>query len=115
MKALIIVDVQNDFCEGGPLEVKDSSSIFPFINHLVKYEEFSKIFITKDWHTKNHTSFAVNRNKKPFDSIIDSNGDEEILWPVHCVQYSKGAEVSSLLDLDGKQAVEIKKGFIPNE
>ena len=75
MKALIIVDVQNDFCEGGTLEVKGSNSIFPFINHLAKFEEFSKIFITRDWHPANHTSFAINRNMKPFESIKNSDGE----------------------------------------
>lgn len=50
MKALIIVDVQNDFCEGGSLEVKNSNAIFPFINHLIKEEDFEKIYVTKDWH-----------------------------------------------------------------
>ncbi len=75
MKALIIVDVQNDFCEGGTLEVKGSSSIFPFINQLIKFEDFEKIFITKDWHPAHHSSFAVNRNMKPFESTKDSNGN----------------------------------------
>ena len=75
MKALIIVDVQNDFCEGGTLEVKGSNSIFPFINQLIKFEDFEKIFITKDWHPAHHSSFAVNRNMKPFESTKDSNGN----------------------------------------
>jgi nicotinamidase/pyrazinamidase len=91
MKALIIVDVQNDFCEGGALEVAGSNSIFPFINELVKYEDFSKIFVTKDWHPAIHTSFAVNHGKKPFEMIVDGNGENEMLWPVHCVKYQKGA------------------------
>lgn len=66
MKALIVVDVQNDFCEGGSLEVKESNKIFPFINELLKDESFDKIFITKDWHPKGHLSFAANHNKQPF-------------------------------------------------
>jgi nicotinamidase/pyrazinamidase len=65
MKALIIVDVQNDFCEGGSLEVKNSNSIFPFINQLLKDQEFGKIFITKDWHPIDHYSFAANHQKMP--------------------------------------------------
>lgn len=115
MKALIIVDVQNDFCEGGSLEVKNSNTIFPFINHLVKYEDFSKIFITKDWHPLTHSSFAINHDKQPFEAIINSEGENQILWPVHCVQYSKGSELSSLLDLDGKKVIEIRKGYNLNE
>lgn len=66
MKALIIVDVQNDFCEGGSLEVKNSNQIFPFINELIRREEFLKIYVTKDWHPKNHNSFAINHQKQPF-------------------------------------------------
>ena len=91
MKALIIVDVQNDFCEGGSLEVKYSNQIFPFINNLVKHQEFSKIFVTRDWHPKDHTSFAISHNLKPFDTIIDANGETEYVWPVHCAQYTRGA------------------------
>jgi len=105
MKALIIVDVQNDFCEGGSLAVANSNTIFPFINELVKYEDFSKIYVTKDWHPANHTSFAANHGKNPFELIVDENGENEMLWPAHCVQYGKGAELSHLLDLNGKKAI----------
>ncbi len=72
MKALIIVDVQNDFCEGGSLEVKNSNNIFPFINQLIQFEEFTRIFITKDWHPLNHSSFAVNHGKQPFETITNA-------------------------------------------
>ncbi len=115
MKALIIVDTQNDFCEGGSLEVKGSNMIFPFINELVRDEEFEKIFVTEDWHPKGHLSFASNHNRQPFDVINDSNGEVQILWPNHCVQYSKGAELSPLLDLSEKKYVEVRKGHIMHE
>ena len=61
-KALIIVDPQNDFCEGGPLGVKGSSDIFPVINKIRKEISFDFVFITLDWHPLDHTSFAINHN-----------------------------------------------------
>jgi len=63
MKALIIVDVQNDFCKGGSLEVTKSNDIFPFINQLIKYEDFAQIYVTEDRHPKDHSSFATNQKK----------------------------------------------------
>ena len=65
-KALIIVDAQNDFCEGGPLGVKGSKDIFPVLNQLKKHNEFKTIVLTKDWHPENHMSFAKNHDKEPF-------------------------------------------------
>lgn len=115
MKALIIVDAQNDFCQGGSLEVKNSNSIFPFINNLIKEEEFTKIFITKDWHPKDHSSFAINNGLKPFQTKFDSNGEIEYVWPVHCAQYTKGAELSPLLDFSDKSYIEIRKGYIKDQ
>jgi len=61
-KGLIIVDPQNDFCEGGPLGVNDSHTIFPFINRLKNDLKFDKVFVTMDWHPENHISFAKNHN-----------------------------------------------------
>lgn len=69
MKALIVVDPQNDFCEGGSLGVKDSSLIFPCINDLKKNPHFSCTFITQDWHPAGHVSFAVNHNMEPFSQL----------------------------------------------
>lgn len=67
MKALVLVDIQNDYCEGGAMETKGSNVIFPFINELVKKQEFSKIIAVKDWHPENHSSFAIYLDKKPLD------------------------------------------------
>lgn len=67
MRALIIVDPQNDFCTGGSLAVPNSNDIFPTINCLKnKKEFFSAVFITKDWHPLDHISFAVNHDTQPF-------------------------------------------------
>ncbi len=88
--ALIIVDVQNDFCSGGALEVKNAESIIPVINQI--RDKFDYVFLTKDWHPLNHVSFAKNHNKNPGEIIELKNGVKQILWPVHCVQNSKGAD-----------------------
>ena len=90
MKALVVVDVQNDFLPGGSLEVPFGDMIIPVINLLQNY--FDLVVTTQDWHPQNHKSFASNHlNQKPFDEI-DLNGINQILWPDHCVQGSSGAE-----------------------
>lgn len=66
--ALIVVDVQNDFCEGGPLGVKGSKEIFPFINSLRRFN-FEMVVVTQDWHPDTHLSFAKNHQKEPFTEI----------------------------------------------
>lgn len=93
MKALLLVDIQNDFLPGGALAVKEGNQIIPIVNKLLEYN-FDVIVATKDWHPKNHGSFAVNHNKQPGEKVM-LNGLEQILWPVHCVQGSFGAEFSS--------------------
>ena len=96
MKALIIVDLQNDFLPGGTLEVKMSDVIIPLINKL--QEKFPLIVATQDWHPANHGSFASNhKNKKEFDKTT-LGGVDQILWPDHCVQGTIGAEISGELN-----------------
>ncbi len=96
MKALIIVDVQNDFLPGGALEVPMGDVIIPLINIL--QEKFPLVIATQDWHPANHGSFASNhKNKKVFDKIT-LGGVEQILWPDHCVQGTIGAELSGELN-----------------
>ncbi len=90
MKALILVDLQNDFCPGGALAVNEGDRIIPLINDLQK--NFELIVATQDWHPKDHGSFARNHNKKPGEKII-LNGLEQILWPDHCVQGTLGSEL----------------------
>lgn len=97
MKALIIVDIQNDFLPGGHLAVKGGDEIIPIVNELVYKFEF--VIATQDWHPANHGSFASNHdNKNPGDQIV-LNGLNQILWPAHCVQYSHGAEFSKALEI----------------
>lgn len=93
MKALIIVDVQNDFLPGGALAVTEGDRVIPVINQLS--QEFDLVFTTQDWHPANHCSFAASHpGKKPGDRIL-IDGQEQILWPVHCVQNTHGAELAA--------------------
>jgi nicotinamidase/pyrazinamidase len=96
MKALIIVDLQNDFLPGGALPVPHGDEVVPLANELQRH--FDLVVATKDWHPPDHGSFAENHpGKKPGDRII-LDGIEQILWPVHCVQNTRGAEFAPSFD-----------------
>ena len=90
MKALIIIDIQNDFLPGGSLEVKDGDKIITLINEMM--DNYDHIIATKDWHPSNHVSFASNHPGKIIGDIIKINGLNQILWPDHCIQDSYGSE-----------------------
>lgn len=90
MKALLLVDIQNDFLPGGALAIKDANQIIPLVASLVTYP-FDLIIATKDWHPADHGSFASQYQKKPGEQV-NLDGIEQILWPDHCVQNSWGAE-----------------------
>ncbi|MGP1500696.1 MAG: bifunctional nicotinamidase/pyrazinamidase [Bergeyella cardium] len=110
-KALIVVDVQNDFCKGGALAVPGANEIIPYINTLIKRNDYDEIIFTQDWHPAHHKSFASNNDKKVGD-IISLNGTPQIMWPKHCVQRSFGAKFHK--DLDTSKATHIiKKGTHP--
>lgn len=108
MKALVIIDVQNDFCEGGALEVPQGSEVVPIINKLIP--KFDIVIQTQDWHTPSHSSFASSHTgKDPYDTVELDYG-QQVLWPDHCVQGTSGAEFHP--DLITKQSqVIIRKGF----
>ena len=90
MNALVIVDLQNDFLPGGALPVPHGDEVIPLANEL--QQRFVLVLATQDWHPPDHGSFAPNHpGKKPGDRII-LDGIEQILWPVHCVQNTHGAE-----------------------
>jgi nicotinamidase/pyrazinamidase len=91
MKALIIVDVQNDFFEGGPLEVPHSNQIIPVINQLVA--SFNIVIFTKDWHPANHKSFASNHKDKNVYDVVEINSIQQVLWPDHCIQNTFGSGI----------------------
>ncbi len=109
-RALIIVDLQNDFMPGGALPTKHGEEIVPVINAL--QPKFDVVVATQDWHPSTHASFASNHpGKKPGD-VIDLNGLEQILWPDHCVQGSRGADLHRDLDT-AKIAKLAQKGTDP--
>lgn len=110
--ALIIVDVQNDFCEGGALEVKNGNEVIVVINELIKTNKFDEIIATQDWHPKNHKSFASNHKNKNVYDVIKLNGITQVLWPDHCVQRKKGSRFHKDLNLDKKFKI-FKKGTNP--
>ena len=93
MKALIIVDVQNDFLPGGALAVPEGDRVIPVINELS--QSFDLVFTTQDWHPANHCSFAASHPGKKIGDRILIDGQEQILWPVHCVQNTHGAELAA--------------------
>jgi nicotinamidase/pyrazinamidase len=109
-KALIIVDMQNDFCPGGALEVKEGDKIINTINRLTK--AFEVVVATQDWHPSNHKSFASSHpGRKPFE-IIELRGREQTLWPPHCIQGTYGAELVGGLDQSSIKAI-FRKGMNP--
>jgi nicotinamidase/pyrazinamidase len=111
VEALVVVDVQNDFCPGGALAVADGDQVVPFINALRK--DFGLIVFTQDWHPRGHASFASSHpGKKPYDQI-ELHGQPQTLWPDHCVQESRGAEFHAKLDIRPSDPV-FKKGSLPS-
>ncbi len=97
-KALILVDIQNDFMEGGSLEVPNANEILPVVNELILEINWDLIVATKDWHPVGHKSFASSHDGKNVFDMIDLDGVEQVLWPDHCVQGTQGAELHSELE-----------------
>jgi nicotinamidase/pyrazinamidase len=111
MKALIVVDIQKDFCPGGSLAVKDGDLIVPIINQLSKSKFFDLVVFTKDWHPSNMKAFASqHEGKNPFETYVNDNGDVDVLWPDHCVQDTPGAEFHQDIDLNIPRFYIFKKG-----
>src|SRR6267154_2384479 len=96
MKALVIVDIQNDFMPGGALAVPSADEIIPMINALIP--KFSFVVATKDWHPPDHVSFAANHPGRKIGDVIRVGDIDQILWPVHCVRNTHGADFVSSLD-----------------
>jgi nicotinamidase/pyrazinamidase len=109
-EALIVIDVQNDFCPGGALAVAGGDAIIPEINALM--DDFATVVLTQDWHPAHHSSFAASHpGAAPF-SMIEMPYGPQTLWPVHCVQGSHGAEFHRDLRTDPAQLI-LRKGFRP--
>jgi nicotinamidase/pyrazinamidase len=110
-EALIVIDVQVDFCPGGALAVQGGDEIVPGVNALI--DDAAVVVLTQDWHPAEHTSFAVNHpGTTPFGTIHLPYG-EQTLWPAHCVIGSAGAAFHPELHVDRADAV-IRKGFRPH-
>ena len=119
IKILTIVDMQNDYMEGGPMAVKGANKLISVINDLIKNGEYDAIIATQDWHPSNHISFASTHNKEPFSKIkvIDQDTDDEeiiTLWPRHCVARTYGSAI-----VDGlrkkRDYIHVYKGVEPND
>lgn len=107
--ALLIIDVQNDFCPGGALAVPDGDAIVPRINQMM--DEFETVLLTQDWHPAGHSSFAsTHAGAAPYD-MIDMPYGPQVLWPDHCIQSTPGAAFHPDLRQDGD--LIIRKGFRP--
>ncbi|KAJ5075578.1 pyrazinamidase/nicotinamidase [Anaeramoeba ignava] len=107
-RAFIIVDVQNDFIEGGSLAVPKGSEVVPVINSIRKKNKFDLIVLTQDWHPSDHSSFAVNNNAELF-SVKELETGPQVMWPVHCVQNTEGAKFVSNL-VHEESDIVVQKG-----
>jgi nicotinamidase/pyrazinamidase len=107
MNALIVVDLQNDFCPGGALPVPEGDRIMTVVNQLQR--RFDVVVATQDWHPADHGSFAINHPGKTPGDAVELAGHPQILWPVHCVQGTRGAEFHPQLDVSSIARV-IRKG-----
>lgn len=107
-EALIVIDMQNDFCPGGSLAVAGGDKIVPLINEMIG--RFEHVILTQDWHPANHSSFASKHpGKQPFDTVEMAYGTQT-LWPDHCIQGSGGAAFHPALKWTKAQLV-VRKGF----
>ena len=109
-EALIVIDVQNDFCPGGRLAVAGGDQVVPGINALM--QDFAVVVLTQDWHPADHASFAAMHPGAAEFSQIQMPYGPQTLWPVHCVQGSAGAAFQGGLRTDPAHLV-IRKGFDP--
>ena len=107
MKALLLIDIQNDFLPGGSLAVPEGDKVIPLANKLQQH--FDLVVATQDWHPATHKSFASNHRGKEVFEKIELHGLEQVLWPDHCIQGSSGAEFSKDLDMNRVEAV-FRKG-----
>src|SRR5436190_3287043 len=107
MKALLLIDIQNDFLPGGALAVTRGDEVVPVANELMS--KYALVIATQDWHPRDHLSFASQHPGRQAGEIVDIDGTEQVLWPDHCVQNTFGAEFPARLNCNGIHHV-IQKG-----
>ena len=105
---LLVIDVQNDFCPGGRLAVKDGDRVVLFINGIMG--KFGKVVATQDWHPEDHLSFASNHPGKEVMEIETIDGIEQVLWPDHCIQGTEGANFYPGLNIENISLI-LRKGM----
>ncbi|MBM3832712.1 MAG: bifunctional nicotinamidase/pyrazinamidase [Verrucomicrobia bacterium] len=98
MNCLILVDIQNDFLPGGALALPDGDAVIPIANKL--QPAFQLVIATQDWHPASHGSFAASHPGRNVFEQVELNGLPQTLWPVHCVQGTRGAELAATLNRD---------------
>ena len=108
---LLIIDVQNDFCAGGALEVPAGDEVVGVINQLGT--QFEHKILTQDWHPAGHESFASSHAEKSSYDMVELAYGDQVLWPDHCIQGSNGAAFHATLEVDSAELV-IRKGFRPH-
>jgi nicotinamidase/pyrazinamidase len=106
MKALILIDIQNDFLPGGALPVPHGDEVIAIANRL--QPAFELVIATRDWHPPDHGSFAANHPGRRPGEVIELDRLPQVLWPVHCVQHTRGAEFAPGLDTSGIERVFFK-------
>jgi nicotinamidase/pyrazinamidase len=105
--ALLVIDVQNDFCPGGSLAVAEGDAIIPVINSLA--QKFDHVILTQDWHPTGHISFSTTHNKQPYEMTAAPYGPQT-LWPEHCLQHTEGAAFHPALEIPHAELI-LRKGF----
>lgn len=105
--ALLVIDVQNDFCPGGNLAVAEGDQVIPVINALA--QTFDHVILTQDWHPTQHISFVTTHNRQPFETIQAPYGPQT-LWPEHCLQDTPGAAFHPSLNIPHAELI-LRKGF----
>ncbi|WP_147126484.1 bifunctional nicotinamidase/pyrazinamidase [Shimia ponticola] len=109
--ALIVIDVQNDFCPGGALEVPGGNDIVEGINAAMA--GFDAVILTQDWHPAGHSSFASSHEGKAPLEMIEMPYGPQVLWPDHCIQGSEGAKFHAGLNTDRADMI-VRKGYNPS-
>jgi nicotinamidase/pyrazinamidase len=109
--ALVVVDVQNDFCPGGALAVADGDAVVPLVNRVAR--AFGVRVYTQDWHSPDHRSFAASHPGATAFSLTEMPYGPQVLWPTHCVQGTRGAAFHPDLDTEPADLV-LRKGFRPH-